>query len=70
MKNEIPVVQKETEIDNSSFEDETKTRVLEMSLIGFVKNSNNKGLINSKIQAPFSTILKDKDILEDEDLYY
>lgn len=70
MKNEIPVVQKETEIDNSSFEDETKTRVLEMSLIGFVKNSNNKGLINSKIQTPFSTILKDKDILEDEDLYY
>lgn len=70
MKNEIPVVQKETEIDNSSFEDKTKTRVLEMSLVGFIKNSNDGGLVNSKVQAPFSTILKDKDILEDEDLYY
>ena len=70
MKNEIPVAQKETERDDSSFDEETNTRVLEMSLVAYVKSGGDSSLVNDKIQAPFSTIFKDNDVLKDEDLYY
>lgn len=80
MKNEIPVVSKETEKDNASFPEETNTRVLEMALIAYTQSSVSGGegvededqesLIGDKIQSHFSTIFKDSDILKDEDLYY
>ena len=70
MKNEISVAQKETERDDSSFDEETNTRVLEMSLVAYVKSGGDGSLVNDKIQAPFSTIFKDNDVLKDEDLYY
>ena len=70
MKNEIPVAQKETERDDSSFDEETNTRVLEMSLVAYVKSGGDGSLVNDKIQSPYSTIFKENDVLKDEYLYY
>ena len=83
MKNEIPIVAKETEKDDSSFSEESNTRVLEMALVAYVQSSvslsdssvisssdEEESLVNDKIQSHFSTIFKDKDVLKDEDLYY
>lgn len=79
MKNEIPVVSKETDKDNASFSEESNTRVLEMALIAYTQASvsgnesvgdEEESLISNKIQSHFSTIFKDSDMLKDEDLYY
>lgn len=76
MRNEIPVKQKETEKDDSSFDKEDNVRVLEMSLIAYKKSSSsvkNNQLDKSKqsdVTVPFSNIFKDKDTLNDGDIFY
>lgn len=75
MRNEIPVEAKETEKDDSSFTEASNTRVLEMSLVSYNKmatsiQNNSEDVRADKIQAPFSTIFKDKDVLNDGDVFY
>lgn len=73
MTNEIPIEQKETNIDDSSFDKESKTRVLEMSLIAYRRSEvsfANDDIRAEKIQAPFSTIVKNDIVVNDNEVVY
>lgn len=76
MRNEIPIKQKETNKDDSSFDKEDNVRILEMSLVAYnkshssVKNNQINKSKQSDVTVPFSNIFKDKDILNDGDIFY